>query len=99
MRSFLVYSLKFIVYGLLLMACSEGPMNPVKIEQLPEIYPDYIGVTIPAGIAPLNFNFADETIDMMDVLVKGSKGGELHASGDYADFDIDDWHQLTEQNQ
>ena len=95
---FIVYSLQFIVYSLFFVACSEDPMNPVKTDQLPEIYPDYIGVTIPADIAPLNFNFADESIDAMDVMVKGSKGGELHVQGDYADFDIDDWHQLTEQN-
>ena len=88
------------ILGILgLLGCTGSPENPVKTDQLPEIYPDYIGVTIPADIAPLNFNFADETIDMMDVVVKGSKGGELHAQGDYADFDIDDWHQLTEQNQ
>ena len=81
-----------------LLGCSERPENPVKTEELPEIYPDYTGVTIPSDIAPLNFNFADETIDRMDVVAKGSKGGELHTQGDYADFDIDDWHELTEQN-
>jgi hypothetical protein len=69
------------------------------VERLPDIYPDYIGVTIPADIAPLNFNFADEDIDCMDVVVKGSKGGKIHANGDWADFDIDDWRELTTQNQ
>ena len=82
-----------------LLGCSRDPENPTMVEQLPEIYPDYIGVTIPADIAPLNFNFADEDIDCMDVVVKGSKGGEIHVNGDWADFDIDDWHELTEQNQ
>ena len=67
-------------------------------DTLPDIYPDYVGVTIPAEIAPLNFNGADDGIDCIDVVVKGSKGGELHAQGDVADFDIDDWHQLTLQN-
>ena len=66
------------------------------VNDLPKIYPDYVGVTIPAEIAPLNFNFSDEDIDLMDVVVKGSKGGELHAQGDYADFDIDDWHALRQ---
>ena len=99
MRKLLVNRFQFIVYSLLLVACSGGPKNPMKTEQLPVIYPDYIGVTIPADIAPLNFNFADEQINGMDVVIKGSKGGELHAQGNYADFDIDDWHALTEQNQ
>ena len=82
-----------------LLSCSSGPDNPTLASQLPEIYPDYIGVTIPADIAPLNFNFADEAIDRMDVTVKGDKGGELHVNGEWADFDIDEWHALTEQNQ
>ena len=82
-----------------LLSCSSGPDNPTLASQLPEIYPDYIGVTIPVDIAPLNFNFADEAIDRMDVTVKGDKGGELHVSGEWADFDIDEWHALTEQNQ
>ena len=82
-----------------MLSCSSGPDNPALASQLPEIYPDYVGVTIPADIAPLNFNFSDETIDRMDVIVKGSKGGELHVNGEWADFDIDEWHALTEQNQ
>jgi len=82
-----------------LLSCSSGPDYPTLASQLPEIYPDYIGVTIPADIAPLNFNFADEAIDRMDVTVKGDKGGELHVIGEWADFDIDEWHALTEQNQ
>ena len=89
----------YIILGLwLMMACTSTPTDVVKVEQWPEIYPDYIGVTIPADIAPLNFNFADETIDGMDVVAKGSKGGEIHTNGDWADFDIDDWHKLTAQN-
>ncbi len=83
----------------LLLACSSNPEHPTLVDKLPVIYPDYIGVTIPADIAPLNFNFADETINRMDVVVKGSKGGELHVNGEWADFDIDEWHALTEQNQ
>lgn len=82
----------------LLTACNERVENPIKADAFPAIYPDYIGVTIPTEIAPLNFNSVDNTIDCVDVLVKGSKGGELHIQGEYADFDIDDWHQLTAQN-
>lgn len=80
------------------MACVSGPSNPERVDALPAIYPDYIGVTIPAGIAPLNFNFADEDIEAMDVTARGTKGGELHSYGEEADFDIDDWHELTRQN-
>jgi len=82
----------------LLAACQQRPEHPQPSDRQPDIYPDYIGVTIPAGIAPLNFNMADARADRVDVVVRGSKGGELHANGPYADFDIDEWHALTRQN-
>lgn len=83
----------------LLLACSSEPGNVVKVDRLPEIYPDYIGVTIPADIAPLNFNYVDEEIDRMDVVVRGSNGGEMHVNARWADFDIADWQALIRQNQ
>lgn len=82
----------------LMASCASTPEQVSKVNQLPDIYPDYIGVTIPADIAPLNFNLADEDIDCMDVVARGSKGGELHTNGDWADFDIADWQALTQQN-
>ncbi len=82
----------------LLLACSAQVKDAKQIDRLPPIYPDYIGVTIPADIAPLSFNFSDESISRMDVVVKGSRGGEMHVSGAYADFNIAKWHALTEQN-
>ena len=81
-----------------LMSCGVGPKDIKKVEQYPTIYPDYIGVTIPVDIAPLNFNVLDEDIDGIDVVAKGSLRGEIHCSGPWADFDIDEWHQLTEEN-
>jgi dipeptidyl aminopeptidase/acylaminoacyl peptidase len=70
----------------------------VTTDLLPEIYPDYTEVTIPTDIAPLNFAMTDDEVTTMDVTVKGVKGGELHTNGAFADFDIDEWHQLLEQN-
>ena len=98
-RSLLSSSLLLMLsLSLTLFSCSSTPENVTVTNQLPSIYPDYTGVTIPEGIAPLNFNALDEGVGYMDVVVKGSKGGELHANGEWADFDVDDWHQLTAQN-
>ena len=83
---------------MLLAACTEKPVDAVVSNEQPLIYPDYIGVTIPAGIAPLNFGMADAQVDCIDVTVRGSKGGELHSNGEETDFDVDGWHELTEQN-
>lgn len=72
--------------------------QPSSVAEQPSIYPDYVGVTIAVGIAPLNFNAADEQVDLLDVVVRGRKGGEMHVQGDVADFDIDEWHRLTALN-
>lgn len=82
---------------LLIVSCTPRVKNPVAVDSLPPIYPDYAGVTIPVDIAPLNFNITDN-VEVVDVIAKGSEEGELHVSGDYADFPIKAWHKLTEQN-
>jgi len=90
--------LLYITLSVLLSACSRKPANVQLTDQLPPIYPDYAGVTIPADIAPLNFEMTAEDISFVDVTVRGSKGGKLHVGGAWADFDISDWHELTRQN-
>ena len=89
-----------LVAGCLLLAvsCSDKPTDVTAVDELPRIYPDYVDVTIPVDIAPLNFSMADDSVTTIDVEVKGSQGGTLSANGDYADFDIDQWHQLLADN-
>lgn len=82
----------------MLAGCTRQVENAKKANQLPKLYPDYVGVTIPVGIAPLNFSVQDEDAEAVDVNVKGSKGGTMHVQGEWADFDIDEWHQLLVQN-
>ncbi len=91
----IIYYISFLSF---LIACTSVPDNVQKSSEFPKIYPDYIGVTIPAEIAPLNFNLSDDEADLTDVLVRGSKGGEIHSQGEFADFDINEWHSLTELN-
>ena len=82
----------------MLVACTSRPENVVETEALPAIYPDYIGVTIPAGIAPLNFAMADDSVTTIDVTIKGKGSTTLQANGAYTDFDIEEWHQLLDEN-
>ena len=82
-----------------LIGCSSLPENPTISDDYPPIFPDYVGVTIPDGIAPLNFDVKGrKAADVMDVVVKGHKEGEIHINGKYARFDIDAWHTLLHQN-
>jgi hypothetical protein len=39
----------------ILAGCKESVKSPVIVDKSPTLYPDYVGVTVPATIAPLNF--------------------------------------------
>lgn len=88
----------FMMAAMMLASCTEKPENVTRVDKVPAIFPDYSGVTIPDGIAPMDFNVTGDDYDCVDVTVKGSKGGEVHSNGDYAKFDLDEWHSLTRQN-
>ena len=60
-------------------ACSPRARNAVPAGSLPAIYPDYIGVTIPAGIAPLDF--ALKGAEALDVLLTAPDGTTIRNSG------------------
>ena len=88
------------ISALLLVACTTETVSDARQENvLPQIYPDYTGVTIPANIAPLNFCMADEKVLLIDAVVSDKHGNSLHSQGDeMVDFDIDEWHVLLGQN-
>lgn len=84
---------------ILIAACShERPPQLKPGNEKPDIFPDYTDVTIPPGIAPMNFNINDEGADMVFVTVTGSNGGSMEAFGKWADFDAEEWHALTSGN-
>ena len=90
MRKFI----SLVAVALLLYSCKGGTSLS---DTLPDIYPDYIGVTVPAGIAPMDFNIPEE-YDRVFVRVTGSNGGLLKTRGRWASFPVRKWHALTEQN-
>ena len=83
---------------LALCGCTSLPENPVKSDSWPQITPDYTGVTIPSDIAPLNFYIDDDDVDLLDVVIRSPHGEALHSNGAYADFELDEWHSLIQQN-
>ena len=84
--------------AMLMAACGNTPTNETTVAKAPKIYPDYNGVTIPVGIAPMNFDIIGGA-DRIDLTITGTKGGTLHTNADNVDIDIDEWHQLVKQNQ
>ena len=94
MRQLLSHIVSLMLLAWVLLACNSRPEHAQTIDQLPAIYPDYIGVTIPVGIAPLNFSMADDDFTNIDVEIKGKNGVSVYAQKDgqwyqYRDFTID----------
>lgn len=76
----------------LFTACTPPREQTTKVGSHPPIYPDYIDVTIPVNIAPLNFLLRDANLQEAEVVATcGSE--QLTAKGSPASiqFDIDDW--------
>lgn len=88
--------LYLFLFCFLTFSCTESPENVQIVDALPEIFPDYEGVTVPAGIAPLNFNVKNS--EKVYVEITGDDGSKLLSSGSYAGFDIEEWHDLTFKN-
>lgn len=53
------YIIGLALIAALLHSCSGAPSKSIRSDSYPDIIPDYIGVTIPEGLAPLSFEMAD----------------------------------------
>ena len=94
-------TLSLLLLSLLLLssACTEKVSDARQESAQPQIYPDYLGVTIPVNIAPLNFCMADETALCIDAVITDRHGHNLHSQGEESvDFDLDGWQTLLGQN-
>ena len=75
-------------------ACSQSlPSDYTQSDELPRIYPDYVGVTVPVNIAPLTFEMDDQSEEMAVRYAFGDE--EIICRGTKAQPCIDDWKQLA----
>ena len=82
---------------LLLAACQPKARNAVPAGSRPSIYPDYTGVTVPVGIAPLDFTL--KGADAIDVRVTAPDGKVLRSSGRSSTrFPARRWADLLERS-
>lgn len=94
--------MKRTLYTLLLIAatmlgapsCSPSlPDSPAISKKLPQIYPDYKGVTIPCNIAPLTFEIKEnEATSFLTRFTVGKK--ELLLAGRKVTPSLDEWREL-----
>lgn len=83
----------------LVSACTPSPKDERETGTFPSIYPDYVGVTVPCNIAPLNFMLRDSCEAIY--VVAQSDGYEIksHKKGNEAIFDLKEWKNLLEKAQ
>ena len=73
----------------LLVSCSKREAKD-SVDALPEIFPDYIGVTVPANICPLNFSVPNA--EHIRAIITNDKGETLDVSGsDHIEIPVKAW--------
>jgi len=90
---------RILLYLLLLfvvVSCSDHPSEPAnfgEVDCLPDIFPDYCGVTVPANIAPLNFMLKDgNSIIVAKIVYPG--GSKTYGSGNKVQINEEDWMEI-----
>jgi Periplasmic component of the Tol biopolymer transport system len=81
------------IFLLLISSCSPGHKDSVQTDNYPSIYPDYINVTIPYNIAPLNFKMKDKC-SKIDVTFSGKKNSIRIKSGYKVSIPMNKWKRL-----
>ena len=92
---------RIVIYMMIagwLLACSDPVTTPERVDEWPAMYPDYAGVTIPATIAPMNFNCIGKEYERVDVMITGGKTGKVHVNDKIISFPQNDWRKLLEAN-
>lgn len=83
---------------LLAFACRESVQSPRPVAGVPSLKPDYIGVTIPVGLAPLNFT-VEESFEKIQAVIEGSKKGRIDVlEKEYIRIPEKAWQTLLEEN-
>lgn len=77
------------------LSCNSQPENFKQTDSLPDIYPDYIDVSIPPNIAPPNFLVRDSCLSVYVCASYNDLKINASSSGNQVCFDIDDWKRLV----
>lgn len=88
-----------LLIAISLYSCGNEEVDIVShIDSYPAIYPDYIGVTVPVNICPLNFDLQSYDYQKLDVTISCGDD-ELHYQNNGAiEIDESKWHKLLENH-
>lgn len=81
----------------ILTGCSESIQITKKSDQLPSIFPDYIDVTIPPNIAPLNFKLLEKYENSRLYLEVDNEKIEIKGKRESFDIPESKWNSLLEK--
>lgn len=88
------------IFILFASSCNSNKIKDFKpVDQLPDIFPDYINVVIPPNIAPLNFHINIKA-DAYQAEITGTQKGEIIIKSNNGDICIphEDWKSLLNEN-
>ncbi len=94
MKRLYTYVLLMLV---ILAGCTPSPKDIKESDSLPNIYPDYVDVTVPINIAPLNFLLRDSCEAIQAIASFGDYEVKSLRKGNEAIFNLKDWHRLMEK--
>lgn len=100
MRSVLRYTLFVVLSTILWGACGvshpEEPGLYTEVSTMPELYPDYVDVTIPSNIAPLNFMINDPEVRQCVARLDYPGGSLCYGDGRKVQIDQQEWNELLQ---
>lgn len=89
-HNLIILSLLALLYG----GCAGREAREIA-DTVPEIFPDYTGVTLPVNIAPPNFGIKDA--EHIEVSLTDGSGKSIDVEGrNSIDIPVDKWHRLVE---
>jgi hypothetical protein len=89
-------SIVFVILLFSLSYCNKNNKELIQINNYPSIYPDYINVTIPYNIAPLNFKVTGEC-DRAEIVFSGNKSTFTIRCRNKAEIPLRMWKKLLEE--
>ncbi len=96
MRKAVLYLLSIALLSM--VACNETVVPKTVRKEKPVLFPDYVGVTVPATIAPLNFKVQGE-YQAIDALLEGKNNQIIHVQDkDFVHIDPVKWARLLNES-
>jgi hypothetical protein len=93
MKKLLILSISIFLF-----ASCENKTNSIISDECPPIYPDYVDITIPCNIAPLNFLLRNRPAKI-EVTLKGEKESLTVKGNDKIQFPEKKWKNFLESEQ